>query len=126
LAAFIVAFACPPAQLINIWAMKTISREPDLSDARRGRRASESDSASFARHIDLCLDAEPAKLACPAGVRYGLLLESARETILDQKKQHGATFQKTMLKIGAPACLSISNRLERIFLVLSAFCGITR
>jgi glycolate oxidase iron-sulfur subunit len=80
----------------------------------------DADSASFERHIDLCLGCRACETACPAGVRYGSLLESARETILEQKTSHGSTFQKTLLRIALRHVFPHPKRLKMVF-ALSRF-----
>jgi glycolate oxidase iron-sulfur subunit len=73
------------------------------------------DSASFERHIDLCLGCRACETACPAGVRYGSLLESARETIINQQTRHGSTLQKTLLGLALRHVFPYPKRLKLVF-----------
>jgi len=73
------------------------------------------ESKAFARHIDLCLGCRACEPACPAGVRYGYLLEHTRETINEKGAKKGGGFQKLMLRLALRHVFPHPNRLEKVF-----------
>ncbi|MEP7271852.1 MAG: heterodisulfide reductase-related iron-sulfur binding cluster [Acidobacteriota bacterium] len=75
-------------------------------------------SDSFARHIDLCLGCRACETACPAGVRYGFLLEVAREEIIAHAPKGRAGFQQRMLGLALKHIFTHPGRLRAVFAVL--------
>ncbi len=75
-------------------------------------------SDSFARHIDLCLGCRACETACPAGVRYGFLLEAAREEITAHAPKGRTGLQQRMLGRALRHIFPHPTRLRLVFAVL--------
>jgi len=73
---------------------------------------------AFARHIDLCLGCRACETACPAGVRYGWLLESAREEVMAHEVGARAGLQKRLLKFALEKVFPYPERLRVVFALL--------
>jgi len=80
-------------------------------------------SGAFARHIDLCLGCRACETACPAGVRYGWLLEGAREKILAHEPKGRGGFQKKVLGYALRKIFPYPKKLRAVFAVLRYIRG---
>jgi glycolate oxidase iron-sulfur subunit len=75
-------------------------------------------SDAFGKHIDLCLGCRACETACPAGVRYGFLLEAAREEIIHQTKGKTGGFQDRMLALALRHIFPYPERLAKVFAIM--------
>lgn len=83
----------------------------------------QSEAPAFIKHIDLCLGCRACETACPAGVRYGFLLEAAREQILVSTKGKSGGFQDRMLALALKHIFPHPKRLRAVFAVLRFLRG---
>ena len=74
--------ACPTYEVFRTEMEAPRGRIALMSAAADGRIGLD---GAFRRHIDLCLGCRSCETACPSGVRYGSLLEQAREAIEAQR-----------------------------------------
>ncbi|GAB4532290.1 MAG: heterodisulfide reductase-related iron-sulfur binding cluster [Anaerolineae bacterium] len=83
--------ACPTYDVFGTEMDAPRGRIAMMRAAADGRISLQQDghlNQSFVRHIDLCLACRACETACPSGVKYGQLVETAR-IVIEGERQHG-------------------------------------
>ncbi|MGE5326219.1 MAG: (Fe-S)-binding protein [Deltaproteobacteria bacterium] len=98
--------SCPTYRELGVEMDSPRGRIYQMIQVERGRLPL---GESFVRHIDLCLDCRACETACPSGVEYGRLVESARGQI---ERNYRRPWVETNLRKLLLNALSNRERLE--------------
>ncbi len=99
--------ACPTYRELGLEMDSPRGRIYQMIQVERGRLPL---GESFVRHIDLCLDCRSCETACPSGVEYGKLVESARGQI--EQYYHRPPLEALLRKLFFREILPHPRRLE--------------
>ena len=82
--------ACPTYAAFGTEMDSPRGRIALMRAASTGRLGQKEFSGAFAQHINLCLACRSCETACPSGVKYGFLVEGARQ-VIEENRQPGAS-----------------------------------
>jgi glycolate oxidase iron-sulfur subunit len=108
--------ACPTYRDLGVEMDSPRGRIYQMIQVERGRLPL---GESFVRHIDLCLDCRACETACPSGVEYGKLVESARGQI--EKYYKRPPLETLARKLFYYEVLPHANRLKALGSVLRLY-----
>lgn len=101
--------ACPTYRELGVEMDSPRGRIHQMIQVERGRLPL---GESFVRHIDLCLDCRACETACPSGVEYGRLVETARGQI--EKFYKRPPFETLLRRLFFYEILPHRRRLETV------------
>ncbi len=101
--------ACPTYRELSLEMDSPRGRIYQMIQVDRGRLPI---GESFVKHMDLCLDCRSCETACPSGVEYGRLIESARGQI--QENYRRPWFERAWREVIFRRLLPHRGRLEAV------------
>ena len=102
--------ACPTYAAFGTEMDSPRGRIALMRAASRGRLGQKEFSGAFAQHINLCLACRSCETACPSGVKYGFLVEGARQ-VIEENRQPGAS-ERFMRWLGMRQMMPHAGRLK--------------
>ena len=87
--------ACPTYRELHVEMDSPRGRIFQMKQVAEGAPVTE----SYIRHLDLCLACRGCESACPSGVNYGRLIESAKTQIEPHRRRSWACAHHTQLRV---------------------------